>query len=186
MDQASIIEALRQKGNDAAQFVGNAARGYFGFEPSADATGAGNEAYRNFQALSMAPLIGMPAGVVKGAGNVVQILRKSAKAGKAVEPVVTEAAQVMKLNPAETNARAAIEELLKQSKAFGIDAGGFSKDVPVGSIMSDLDYFYGLNPAVAALPETQKARLRELWYRAEDAAMAMKRADGKDALMGKK
>lgn len=200
MDATALIEALRNKGENAAQVVGNAARGYFGLDPSQDANTSGHEAYRNLQALSMAPLAGLPAGVVKGGSNVVQMLRKGstgAKAAKAAEAAIPEvgaalkaappeAMGVTKLNSAEANARAAIDELQKYSKYFGLNVPDYPKSMPLPLIMSDMHYYYGMQPEVAALAPEKLARLKELWYRVEDAGNALHRAGADGGLLGKK
>lgn len=70
---------MRNVGNPARQLVGGGVRGLLGFDPPEYADSLGMEAYRNAQALSMAPtplaFAALPAAVVKGA--------KAAKAVKA-------------------------------------------------------------------------------------------------------
>jgi hypothetical protein len=73
---------MRNVGNPARQLVGGGVRGLLGLDPADYADTLGMEAYRNAQALSMAPtplaFAALPAAVVKGA--------KAAKAAKEVAP----------------------------------------------------------------------------------------------------
>lgn len=54
-------------GQPTAQILGGGARGYFGLDVPAYADQLGQEAYKTGQALGNAPMVGMPAGAVKGA-----------------------------------------------------------------------------------------------------------------------
>ena len=89
------------------------------------------------------------------------------------------------INSAESNARKSIEELMNQARYFGVDSPIDYANMPVGAVMQDLDSYLGMSKQVADLPDAAKTSLRNLWYKAEDAANAYKRVYGENKLMGK-
>lgn len=104
--------------------------------------------------------------------------------GKARKVVVPAGQENAPVNPVEIRARQAIDDLIKQSNYFGIDASVNHQNMPVGSALAYLDSYLGQNPQVAALPENAKASLRNLWTRAEEAGKAYKRVYGQEKFTG--
>ena len=94
-------------------------------------------------------------------------------------------ASVSQIGSAESNARNAIENLMNQARYFGVDSPIDYTKMPVGAVMQDLDSYLGMSKQVADLPDSAKTSLRNLWYKAEDAANAYKRVYGENKLMGK-
>lgn len=97
----------------------------------------------------------------------------------------SKALSVSPVNSAESNARKAIENLMNQARYFGVDSPIDYTNMPVGAVMQDLDSYLGMSKQVADLPDVAKTSLRNLWYKAEDAANAYKRVYGENKLMGK-
>ena len=89
------------------------------------------------------------------------------------------------VNPAEVTARKAINDLVNQAKAYGIESPVNYSNMPVGQALADLNQYLGQSQAVANLPEPAKASLRNLFGNAESAGMAYQRVYGEDKLMGK-
>ena len=89
------------------------------------------------------------------------------------------------INSAEKNAKEAIDALVNQARYFGVDSPVDQTKLPIGVVMSHLDDYLGRSQQVAELPENAKTSLRNLWYKAEDAANAYKRVYDEDKLMGK-
>ena len=100
--------------------------------------------------------------------------------GKGITPEVLASA-----NPAEMKARKAIDNLVTQAKAYGIESPSNYSNVPVGVALSDLNQYLGQSTAVANLPDTAKETLRNLFGKAENAGIAYQRVHGEDKLMGK-
>lgn len=105
--------------------------------------------------------------------------------GKARNVVVPTGQDFAAVNPVETRARQAIDELVKQAKYFGVDSPIDHTKMPVGQVMSHLDDYLGRSQQVTNLPKDAISSLRNLWYKAEDAANAYKRVYGENKLMGK-
>lgn len=105
--------------------------------------------------------------------------------GKARSVVVPAGQDHAAVNPVEVRARQAIDDLVNHARYFGVDSPINHVDMPVGQVMAHLDDYLGRSQDVANLPEPAKASLRNLWYKAEDAAKAYKRVYGEDKLMGK-
>ncbi len=89
------------------------------------------------------------------------------------------------VNPAEITARKAIDDLVNQAKAYGIESPVNYSNMPVGQALADLNQYLGRSQAVANLPEPAKASLRNLFGNAESAGMAYQRVYGENKLMGK-
>ena len=90
-----------------------------------------------------------------------------------------------KVNPSELKAREAIDNLVKQTKYFGVDSPLEMGNMPLGIYMSHLNEYLGQSKAVADLPESAKSSLRNLWQKAEDATLAYQRIHGENKTMGK-
>jgi len=89
------------------------------------------------------------------------------------------------VNPAEVTARKAINDLVNQVKAYGIESPVNYSNMPVGQALADLNQYLGQSQAVANLPDPAKASLRNLFGNAENAGVAYQRVYGEDKLMGK-
>ena len=89
------------------------------------------------------------------------------------------------VNPAELRARKAIDDLVNQAKAYGIESPVNYSNMSVGQALSDLNQYLGQSQAVAGLPDAAKASLSNLFGKAENAGMAYQRVYGEDKLMGK-
>jgi hypothetical protein len=89
------------------------------------------------------------------------------------------------VNPAEATARKAINDLVNQARAYGIEPPMNYDNVPVGQALSDLNQYLGRSQAVANLSEPAKAKLRNLFGNAENSGIAYQRVYGEDKLMGK-
>lgn len=100
--------------------------------------------------------------------------------------VAKEAELPTQINPAELKARKAIDDLVNQAKYFGVDSPIDHTQMPVGTVMAHLDDYLGRSQQVANLSPDAITSLRNLWYKAEDAAKAYKRVYGENKLMGKR
>jgi hypothetical protein len=89
------------------------------------------------------------------------------------------------VNPAEITARKAINDLVTQAKAYGIDSPVNYSNMPVGQALADLNQYLGQSQAVANLPDAAKTSLRNLFGNAENAGIAYQRVYGENKLMGK-
>lgn len=90
------------------------------------------------------------------------------------------------LNPAELQARQAIDNLIKQARYFGVDVPIDHTKLPIGVVLGHLDEHLGTSPQVGMLPDAAKESLRNLWMKAENSANAYKRVYGENKLMGKR
>jgi hypothetical protein len=89
------------------------------------------------------------------------------------------------VNPAEATAKKAINDLVTQAKAYGIETPANYADMPVGVALANLNQHFGQSSAVEKLSESTKASLRNLYEKAENAGVAYQRVYGEDKLMGK-
>jgi hypothetical protein len=125
---------------------------------------------------AMNPAVAGKAALVKGG----LLAAPALTLGKGVTPEVLASA-----NPGEMKARKAIDNLVNQAKAYGIESPINYSNVPVGVALSDLNQYLGQSKAVTNLSDTAKETLRNLFGKAESAGMAFQRVHGEDKLMGK-
>lgn len=81
------------------------------------------------------------------------------------------------VNPANANARKALDELVTMARYFGINIEQPSKAMPLVSALMDVSQSLGTNEQVRQLSEDKKQRLRDLYNQAEEAATAMRRVE---------
>ena len=105
--------------------------------------------------------------------------------GKTRNITVPTGQDVAAVNPVEVRARQAIDDLVNHAKYFGVDSPIDHTKMPIGGVMAHLDDYLGRSQTVAGLPDAAKESLRNLWYKAENAANAYKRVYGENKLMGK-
>jgi hypothetical protein len=128
-------------------------------------------------AMTVAPAAGLLAKATKGL--------PVGMSTKAVDDIGGLLTPKNTINSAEKNAKEAIDALVNQARYFGVDSPVDHTKLPIGVVMSHLDDYLGRSQQVAELPEGAKTSLRNLFYKAEDAANAYKRVYGEDKLMGK-
>jgi hypothetical protein len=104
--------------------------------------------------------------------------------GKGRNVTVPIGQDVAAVNPVEIRARQAIDDLVNHAKYFGVDSPIDHTKMSIGGVMQHLDDYFGRSQQVAALPEEAKASLRNLMYKAENAANAHKRVYGENKFMG--
>ena len=104
--------------------------------------------------------------------------------GKARNVTVPAGQDYVAVNPVETRARQALDDLVNQAKYFGVDSPIDHTQMPIGNALNYLDDYFGRSQQVSQLSDAAKESLRNLWYKAENAANAYKRVYGENKLMG--
>jgi len=192
---ATLEETLKSLGLSAARGIPQLATGFVDLAALPfTATGllkpeeaVGSTAYLTSKGLlppEQQGLLNQTTELVSGALNPATATKAAlAKGGLLVSPIALSLGK--NVNPAEITARKAIDDLVTQAKAYGIDSPVNYSTMPVGQALADLNQYLGQSQAVANLPDAAKASLRNLWGNAENAGTAYQRVYGEGKLMGK-